>query len=88
MCYYLTQARYFVNIWRRLVYTVFYYVKRICHYVKFGSSCVRVTWLDDMLLCQTHVSFCPHNVACVDFREQHHAVEQDNILIQQDNTAF
>ena len=56
--------------------------------LKFASSCLRVTWLDDMLLCQTHVSFCPHNVACVDFREQHRAVEQDNILIQQDNTAF
>ena len=33
--------------------------------LKFGSSCLRVTCLDDMLLCQTHVSFCPHNVTCV-----------------------
>ena len=56
--------------------------------LKFGSSCLRVTCLDDMVLCQTHVSFCPHDVACLNFREQHHAVEQDNIFIQQDNTAF
>ena len=56
--------------------------------LKFGSSCLRVTCLDDMLLCQTHVSFCPHNVVCVKFREQHHSVEQDNILIHQGNTTF
>ena len=88
VCYYLTQACYFVNIWRWLVHTVFYYVKSICHYVKFWVILSKSNLSDDMLICQTHVSFCPHNVACVKFREQHHAAEQDNILIHQDNTAF
>ena len=55
--------------------------------LKIGSSCLRVTYLDYML-CQTHVSFCPHNVACLNFWEQHHTFEQDNIFIYQDNTAF
>ena len=34
VCYYLTQARYFVNVLRCLVYTVCYYAKSIFHYVK------------------------------------------------------
>ena len=52
--------------------------------LKFGSSCLRVTCLDDMSLCQTHLSIRPHHVACVNIREQHHAVEQDDILGQSD----